>query len=120
MRFLKTPTIRVSLVFTSVFLLFILAACGGDATSPTTTNPFEPTPTLTPAVTTYTGNSFTIEYPKHWEVSDSSEDKLIVHYADHQATFSLYVFEDDGSQATHHIDTALLQHGDTAKDFHYD
>lgn len=73
----KHVTQRMSIAFSSLVLVVLLAACGGSgstSSSNTIPTPKPPTPTPTPAVTmqTYTGTSFSISYPQGWQKSASS------------------------------------------------
>src|SRR6266702_4634304 len=62
--FLKSVTQRISLSFVALFLVVLLAACGGLGGMVST-----PKPTATPAPVTYTGDGYTISYPKDWKES---------------------------------------------------
>ena len=70
----KRVTRRMSLALCSALLMVLLTACSGIGTtgsSPTPTPTSTPSPTPTPAMATYTGNGYTISYPKDWKVSPS-------------------------------------------------
>ena len=75
----------MTLLSSSLLLVFILVACGGGGTTTTTTSTPtptvkpSPTPSPTPAVsfTTYTGKGFTISYPQGWKVTTSNNDQEI-------------------------------------------
>lgn len=72
--FRKRVTQRISFALCSALLVVLLTACSGISTtgsSPTPTPTSTPSPTPTPAMVTYTGNGYTISYPKDWKVSPS-------------------------------------------------
>ena len=67
----KHVTQRLSPSVIALFLIVLLAACsspGGTAGSSTPTA----TPSPTPAVSAYTGDGYTISYPKDWKKSVTS------------------------------------------------
>ncbi|MGH2480377.1 MAG: hypothetical protein ACRDHW_12040 [Ktedonobacteraceae bacterium] len=73
---MKHVTRRMSLALCSLVLVVLLAACGGAggiaASTPTPPPPTQtPSPTPTPAVTVYTGDGYTINYPQDWKKSTS-------------------------------------------------
>ena len=59
------------LIFCSILLTLLISACGTSGTGGTTTIP-TPTPTPTPAVNTYTGQGYTLNYPKDWTSSKTN------------------------------------------------
>jgi hypothetical protein len=72
----KHVTQRLSLSVIALLLIVLLAACsslGGTASSPTPTATPSPAPSPTPAVTTYTGDGYTISYPKDWKKSVAAD-----------------------------------------------
>ncbi len=74
-------TQRMSIVFCSLLLVLVLAACGGSGGSTTgtaTATPASATPTATTAASNpaasmvqYTGTTFSISYPQSWQKSAS-------------------------------------------------
>jgi hypothetical protein len=59
--------LRPALICGSLMLILLLAACGTSGSGGTTVIPTPtPTPTPAPALTTYTGQGYTIGYPKGW------------------------------------------------------
>src|SRR5436853_4447755 len=59
------------LIYCSLMLTMLLAACTTSGTS-TTAIP-TPTPTPAPALTTYTGQGYTIGYPKGWTKKENGQ-----------------------------------------------
>jgi len=77
---LRSAIQRVLFICSSLILVGLLAACGGNGGSsstptPTPTKAPTPTPTLPPSptttLTTYTGNGYTVSYPQGWSISTS-------------------------------------------------
>jgi len=69
----------MSVSLSSLFLLFLLTACGGGSSNAATPTPIPPTPPPTPTTApspstqfqTYTGTGFTIEYPQGWKAQSN-------------------------------------------------
>src|SRR5690242_6319989 len=60
-------TLRWSLLICCILILTLLiGACSTSGSGGTTTTIPTPTPTPTPAVNSYTGQGYTINYPKDW------------------------------------------------------
>ncbi len=72
---MKHVTQRLSLALCALLLVLFLAACGGTggtaASTPTPKPTATPSPTPTPAVAMFTGEGYTISYPKDWKQSSS-------------------------------------------------
>ncbi len=63
------------LVCYGLMLTLLLTAC--DTSSSSATTP-KPTPTPAPTLTTYTGNGYTIGYPKGWTYKKDSQNRFAV------------------------------------------
>ena len=71
----KPVTQRLSLSVITLLLIVLLAACSSPSSTAGSSTPAvtpSPTPLPTPAVTTYTGDGYTISYPKDWTKSVTS------------------------------------------------
>src|SRR5947209_18888109 len=77
---------HLSLLTLSCLLLSVfLVACGGDSSSATTDSSAAPTQAASSntsqsdsSLQTYTGNGFTIGYPKDWKVTEKSADGQVI------------------------------------------
>ncbi len=100
-----------------LLLLLLLAACGGGGSDASATPTPAPTPTPNPAVAqTYTGNGYTIGYPKNWNKGTLGQATLFTDPAT-GTTIVIGGGPDDGSSLDKVLDGFTTDIQQTTQDF---